>query len=205
MGRALDGQKQCCQRQSGGQGLNEQDAAAGGCGPKEARHQHASQKEQCRGATIPGYACDQRPDQPRCQKAVVQALIGGQSLGAFGKFDRKPKGAAPARAGSEQHFQRHDIEMQHSDQRDQGGGNHGGILSKGAQACHGAALAASQMRQFTSMQQTGFTGADHCCMGRRIWHKGAASAVGAAPDEKTAQGAAFCPGGDRGLRTGKRR
>src|SRR6187401_3160063 len=86
------------QRDRGRQRLQEPDAAVRGGAAIETRRQHAGEKEQRKRSCVSPRG-EQRPDQPRGEKAVVETLVRGEHPRLLGLFGAHPERRAGARRG----------------------------------------------------------------------------------------------------------
>src|SRR5262249_25321999 len=79
-------------------------------GTENAGHDNAREKENLDGISV--CAQDEAPDQSGGEKAVVQALIGGQRCRGRGKFRSEAEGPKAARLVPEEHLQHEEINVE---------------------------------------------------------------------------------------------
>jgi len=117
-GAASPGGQDGDQGEQGGNGLDEQDPAAGRGSTVTAGHGDAAEEED-------GYvaaevtAGQQAPDQARGQEAVVEPLVGGQRDGGVGELRGGAERGAGARGAPQEHLQHEDVPVQQGHQRHQ--------------------------------------------------------------------------------------
>ena len=127
------GQPEQDQRERRGRRLHVEDPAADSRRAIGAGHDDAEQKENLDLEGEGRIGMEQAPDEARGQKAVIEALIGGQHCRFRRLLDRVAKSLQAQRLGPEKHFENEKIDMQRGDHRDQNIGDEKHVRSPNRQ------------------------------------------------------------------------